>query len=209
MTLRGFTAFLCACTLIASAALGATPSQDGHKGHDSHAAHHAAMKKASYQVSDVDYDIPDVELLDHSGAAIPLRELVDSEDPIALNFIFTTCTTICPVMTVTFAQMQNLLGTDAERLQLVSISIDPEYDRPDVLRTYANQFRAGDNWSFLTGDTSDIVAVLRSFDSYTGSKMSHRPVTLLKRPDEDSWTRIDGLANGESLAMEVSTRLLN
>jgi protein SCO1/2 len=167
------------------------------------------MKDKNYRVSDVRYTVPDVALVDTAGAAVELQELLDSGEPVALNFIFTTCTTICPVMTVTFAQMQQLLGEDAGRVKLVSVSIDPEYDRPDVLKAYSQQFHAGGNWTFLTGDTNDIVTVLRSFDAYTGSKMSHRPVTLLKKPDESSWIRIDGLANGQSLAEEVTTRLLN
>jgi len=112
-------------------------------------------------------------------------------------------------MTVTFAQMQRQLGSAAEQLHLVSISIDPEYDRPKVLEAYARQFSAEENWTFLTGDSNDISTVLRSFDSYTGSKMNHQPVTLLHRPDIDGWVRIDGLANGESLAQEVTARLLN
>lgn len=178
-------------------------------GDDPHAHHRAAMQNPGYQVSDHDYVIPDVRLLDRSGSDIALQSLLDSGRPVALNFIFTTCTTICPVMTVTFAQMQQVLGPDAERVHLVSISIDPQYDRPAILEAYARQFRAGDNWTFLTGDTSDIVTVLRSFDSYTGSKMSHRAVTLLKRPESSTWTRIDGLPNGETLAREVATRLLN
>ena len=150
-----------------------------------------------------------MQLLDGTGATVPLQELLDSEQPIALNFIFTTCTTICPVMTATFLQMQRELGADAERVHLVSISIDPEYDRPDVLATYIKQFQADKNWTFLTGETKDIVNVLRSFDAYTGSKMSHRPITLLKRPDQESWIRIDGLASGQALAHEVTSRLLN
>ena len=194
---------------IVVAFLFTTSASAATDGHDPHAAHRAAMSQPSYQVSSHDYDIPDVELLDATGADITLRELLDSGRPVALNFIFTTCTTICPVMTVTFAQMQQVLGPDAERVHLVSISIDPQYDRPAILEAYARQFRAGDNWTFLTGDTGDIVSVLRSFDSYTGSKMSHRPVTLLKRPESASWIRIDGLPNGETLAQEVSTRLLN
>ncbi len=176
---------------------------------DPHAHHRAAMKKASYEVSNESYSVPEVELLNSAGATVSLPDLLLSEEPVALNFIFTTCATICPVMTVTFSQMQQLLGDDAQRVHLVSISIDPEYDRPDVLRDYAEQFHAAGNWTFLTGDTNDIVNVLRSFDSYTGSKMSHRPVTLLKHPGSSSWVRIDGLANGRSLAREVSTRLLN
>lgn len=176
---------------------------------DPHAAHRAAMNNPGYTVSTKDYTIPDVQLIDADGSTAALSAILESDEPIALNFIFTTCTTICPVMTATFAQMQRQLGDKADQVRLVSISIDPEFDRPDVLKTYAEQFRAGGNWTFLTGDSPDIEKVLRSFDSYAGSKMNHKAVTLLKRPDSPSWIRIDGLASGESLAREVTARLLN
>jgi len=176
---------------------------------DPHAAHHAMMQKARYTVSSAEYDIPDVQLIDANGNKLALRSVLQSDEPIALDFIFTTCTTICPIMTATFAQMQRELGDAAARVRLVSITIDPEYDRPEVLKAYAEQFRAGANWTFLTGDSGDIENVLRSFDAYAGSKMNHKPIYLLKRPGETSWTRIDGLANGEGLAHEVEARLLN
>ena len=175
---------------------------------DPHAAHKAAMSKPHYTVTDANYDIPDVQLIDAEGEVVALRGLLESEHPVALNFIFTTCTTICPVMTVTFSQMQRTLGVDAKDLQLVSVTIDPEYDRPGVLKAYAEQFQAEQNWTFLTGDSNDIANVLRSFDSYAGSKMNHQPVTLLRNPDSDGWIRIEGLANGASLAQEVTNRLL-
>ena len=192
-----------------SLATAAGASTETRQSHDPHAAHRAAMNRTAYQVSEQTYEIPDLQLLNSAGEDVVLREFLDSDEPIALNFIFTTCTTICPVMTVTFAQMKQLLGEDAERVRLVSISIDPEYDRPAVLDAYAKQFKAGGNWTFLTGNTDDIVAVLKSFDSYAGAKMNHRPITLLKDPESTAWIRIDGLANGKSLAHEVSTRLLN
>lgn len=176
---------------------------------DPHAAHRAAMNKPHYTVSIENYEVPDVQLIDAGGASVALRSLLYSERPVALNFIFTTCTTICPVMTATFAQMQRQLGDTASQLALVSISIDPDYDRPAVLRAYAAQFHAGDNWTFLTGDSVDIELVLRNFDSYAGSKMNHQPVTFLRRPGEPSWIRIDGLASGKSLAQEVTARLLH
>lgn len=175
---------------------------------DPHAAHKAAMSKPNYTVTDANYDIPDVQLIDADGEVVALRGLLESGHPVALNFIFTTCTTICPVMTVTFAQMQRTLGVTAEDLQLVSVTIDPEYDRPGVLKAYARQFQAEENWTFLTGDSNDIANVLRSFDSYAGSKMNHQPVTFLRNPDSDGWIRIEGLANGASLAQEVTNRLL-
>ena len=194
----------------------ASASSDEHAAHqqdqavpDEHAAHRAAMKKTSYAATTENYAIPDVELIDQMGTPVALRTLLDADQPIALNFIFTTCTTICPVMTATFAQMRRELGDAGDQLRLVSISIDPEYDRPDKLKEYAEQFRAGAGWDFLTGDSADIVRVLREFDSYAGSKMNHQPITLLKNPDSASWTRIEGLASGEDLANEVTARLLN
>ena len=176
---------------------------------DKHAAHRAAMQNPRYAATTETYAIPDVELIDQSGTSVSLRALLDADQPIALNFIFTTCTTICPVMTATFAQMRRELGDAGDQLRLVSISIDPEYDRPDKLMAYSEQFQAGPGWDFLTGDSKDIVQVLKSFDSYAGSKMNHQPITLLKSPESASWTRLDGLASGKDLANEVKTRLLN
>jgi protein SCO1/2 len=128
---------------------------------------------------------------------------------VAVNFIFTTCTTICPVMTATFAQMRRALGPDAGRVRLVSISIDPEYDRPQVLKSYGERFGAGGDWSFLTGDSGDVQRVLRAFAADNGSKMNHRPLTLLRAGGGGEWVRIDGLASGSQLAGEVRERLLN
>jgi protein SCO1/2 len=176
--------------------------------HD-HAAHLAAMANPSYSVSTEQYAIPDVELIDESGAPVTLRALLEPGHPVALNFIFTTCTTICPVMTATFAQMRRELGEAGAQLRLVSISIDPEYDRPEKLKAYAELFHAGPGWAFLTGDAADIFEVLQSFNALTGSKTNHKPLTMLKRPQSPSWIRIDGLASGSDLAQEVTARLLN
>jgi protein SCO1/2 len=176
---------------------------------DPHAAHRAAMNKPRYSVSIENYEVADVQLINAGGSRVALRSLLYSERPVALNFIFTTCTTICPVMTATFAQMQRQLGDSANQLELVSISIDPDYDRPDVLKAYAAQFHAGDNWTFLTGDGADIELLQRDFDTYAGTKMNHQPVTFLRSPGDPSWIRIDGLASGENLAQEVTARLLH
>ena len=177
--------------------------------HDKHAAHRAAMQSTRYTATTEVYATPNVQLIDQLGTSVSLQSLLETDQPIALNFIFTTCTTICPVMTATFAQMRRELGEAGSDLRLISISIDPEYDRPDKLKAYSEQFGAGEGWEFLTGDSGDIVRVLKSFNSYAGSKMNHQPVTLLKSPDSSSWTRIDGLASGQDLADEVTARLLD
>jgi protein SCO1/2 len=183
--------------------------QDDQTMPDEHAAHRAVMAKPRYSVTTARYAVPDVELIDESGTTVTLRTLLDADQPLALNFIFTTCTTICPVMTATFAQMRRQLGEAGAGVRLVSISIDPEYDRPEVLNAYARLFRAGPGWAFLTGDGADISQVLQSFDALAGSKMNHQPLTLLKSPRSPLWIRIDGLASSADLAQEVTARLLN
>lgn len=174
-----------------------------------HAAHEAAAQRTGYTVAARHYAVPSVELVDQTGAHVALTELLAATQPIALNFIFTTCTTICPVMTATFAQAQHELGDAAADVRWVSISVDPDYDRPAVLKAYADQFDARPEWLFLTGDSADVTKALMSFDAYTGSKMNHRAVTLLKGQDDSSWVRIEGLASGSDLAREISAALLD
>ena len=210
MNVRDFSAsFLLVLICTGAAANEHAAHQHGAGAHDKHAAHRAAMQSTRYTAKTEEYAAPNVELIDQLGTPVSLQALLEADQPIALNFIFTTCTTICPVMTATFAQMRRELGEAGSDLHLISISIDPEYDRPDKLKAYSEQFLAGEGWDFLTGDSGDIVEVLRSFDSYAGSKMNHQPVTLLKSPGSSSWTRIDGLASGKDLANEVTARLLN
>ena len=148
------------------------------------------------------YSVPDVTLINQDSQSVSLSELLDQPRPVALNFVFTTCTTICPVMTATFSSMRRELGDLAEDLQLVSISIDPEYDTPEILRKYAERFHADDDWQFLTGDANQITKTLDAFDALTGSKMNHEPFTLFRFPGESEWTRIEGLTTGAALAQE-------
>jgi protein SCO1/2 len=167
------------------------------------AAHHAMMQKPDLTVSTQRYTLPEVKLVDSAGKPVDLHALLEGDQPVAVNFIFTTCTTICPIMSATFAQMRRELGADAERIQLVSITIDPEHDTPAVLSAYAKRFSATPTWHFLTGTPKDIEQVLRTFDVWTGTKTNHRPITLMRRKGDSEWLRLEGLASGTSLAKQA------
>jgi protein SCO1/2 len=119
-----------------------------------------------------------------------------------LNFVFTTCRTVCPVTTKVLADVPALLGREARRLRLVSISIDPENDTPLQLKAYARSFQAGERWQFLTGRIQDIKQVQIAFDSYDSDKMNHVPVTLMRPAFGTHWIRIDGFATPEQLVLE-------
>ena len=163
---------------------------------DSHAQHR--MMAANVTVQDARYEVPDVELLDEQGRRVRLRELLAEDRPIALNFIFTSCTTVCPVMTASFLQMQKTMRTEQiSAPAFVSISIDPDFDTAPVLAAYARRF--GADWTFLSGETDDVVRVMRAFDAYRGGKANHAAITLMRAPHGKKWTRVEGLAPSEHL----------
>ena len=89
-----------------------------------------------------------------------LPSVLDAPGPVVLQFIFTTCPSICPMMTSTLSGAQGEMGEGA---RLVSISIDPEFDTPARLREYAKRFKAGPRWRFLTGGRDDVIAVQKAF----------------------------------------------
>jgi protein SCO1/2 len=105
-------------------------------------------------------------------------------------------------MSATFAQVQESLGSDANKVRMVSVSIDPEHDTPERLREYAKRFDAGPQWHFLTGRLDDSIAVQKAFGVYRGNKMNHEPTTLLKAADGETWFRMDGLASAADVVAE-------
>ncbi len=165
---------------------------------DPHAAHRAMMAAPAYQVSEAEYTIPDIRLTDEQGQGVSLRALTSGDRPIAVNFIFTSCTTICPVMTATMLQLQRELVKEPAKPIFVSISIDPDYDTATTLSAYAKRF--GADWTFLTGERADVLEVLQAFSAWRGSKNNHAAITLFKSPGAARWTRVEGLASASQLA---------
>lgn len=169
-------------------------------GHD----HHQAMPGThdGYVRTLAAYTIPDVKLVDPDGAAVPLRSTLAGDGPVILNFIFTSCTVICPVASATFAQVQAALGPERDTIRMVSISIDPEQDTPAAMKAYAGKYGAGRQWLMLTGSLEDSIAVQRAFDVYRGDKMNHRPATFLRAGPRQPWVRLDGFASAADILRE-------
>ena len=142
------------------------------------------------------YTIPDVTLVNQNGAKVRIKSLLQSDKPVVVDFIFGTCTTICPVLSAGLASLQHQLGADARKVQLVSISIDPENDTPKVMKDYLSKFGAKPGWDFLTGTRADIDKVMYAFSAYIPNKMDHYPLTLIRGPGDGRWIRIRGLMGG-------------
>lgn len=173
--------------------------------HEHHHHHHAMPAEADgYVRSQATYTVPDVKLVDADGARVPLRsELADQDRPVILNFIFTTCGAVCPVMSATFSQVQAALGPERDAVRMLSISIDPEEDTPAALKAYAGKYGAGPQWRMLTGSLDDSIAVQRAFGVYRGDKMNHQPATFLRAAPDQPWVRLDGFASATDILREV------
>ena len=154
-----------------------------------------------------DYQVPAVHLVRQDGQVVSLPEEMDDGRPVVLNFIFTTCTAICPVTSQVFAEAQKLLAPQARRLHMMSISIDPENDTPARLREYAHRFSAGPQWNHYTGTTAASIEMQRAFNTYRGDKMNHQPVTFLRKARDAQWVRMEGFVAPSDLAAEVRTLL--
>jgi protein SCO1/2 len=155
-----------------------------------------------------EYAVPDVTLTNQDGKRVHLKSFLKQQDKvIIMDFIFGTCTTICPVLSASFVNFQNKLAAEAGKFQLVSISIDPEHDTPKVLKAYLKKYKAKPGWDFLTGSREDILLVTKTFTAYTADKMQHYPLTFVYSPVQDRWFRIDGLVATAELMEEYQKAL--
>ncbi len=190
-------------TLLAALALAILGSDAARAAEDAdpHAHHHHILAETARTLAD--YTVPNVTLVREDGKSVALASELDDGRPVVLSFIYTTCTTICPLTSMTLSELQHRLGTGRDRVHLVSISIDPEQDTPARLRDYAKKFGAGPQWQHYTGTLAASVASQRAFDVYRGDKMSHIPVTLVRPAAGARWVRIEGFASVDQLLAEL------
>jgi cytochrome oxidase Cu insertion factor (SCO1/SenC/PrrC family) len=189
----------------APAALAQHGDPAGSAAADPH-AHHRAMARqgasgaagaTELDVTDLGHamDIPDVTVVDQTGAERHFyRDLVAGKT-VAVNFVFTTCTTICPPMGANFGRLRRELGERAGRdLHLISVSVDPVTDTPERLAAWAEKFGAGDGWTLVTGERGEITRLLKALEVFTPDVNDHSPVVLIGNDDAGNWTRAHGLA---------------
>ena len=159
-------------------------------------------------VTNMAYEVPDVQLVRDDGKRVSLRREMNDGRVVVLNFIFTDCSSFCPLSSQTLGQFQHRLGADGRNVHLMSISIDPEQDTPARLREYARKFDAGPGWQHYTGTLAASRTAQQAFGAYRGDKMSHTPLTLMRAANGGSWRRIDGFATPDELLAEYHQLLL-
>lgn len=182
-----------------------------HGGHgtahgDDHAAHRAMLEEGAGTRAEAvsHFDIPDVPVRTQDGDALHFYSDLVEGRTVAVNFIFTTCTTICPPMGANFGRLQEELGERlGEDVHLISVSVDPVTDTPPRLKAWAAKFGARDGWTLVTGRRGEIEDLLKALEVFNADIREHSPVVLIGDDARGEWTRAYGLAGPAELAAIV------
>jgi protein SCO1/2 len=108
-------------------------------------------------------EVSDFSLIDQNNKPVRLSDLRGSV--LITNFVFTSCPDTCPLLTKQMAKIQSRLMGVGPVVKLLSISVDPQNDTPQVLKDFATKYRVNEKiWSFLTGPLEEIEnAVIKGF----------------------------------------------
>jgi len=157
--------------------------------------HHTAPPVAAAAES----HLADVPVQTHDGRSLRFYSDLVKGRVTAVNFIFTSCTTVCPLMGVRFAQLQPLLPKE---VSLISVSIDPIHDTPERLAAWSRRVGAKPEWTLVTGAKPDIDTLLRSLGTTIADPASHTPLVLIidDRGAKPEFRRLDGLTDPKTLA---------
>jgi protein SCO1/2 len=147
--------------------------------------------------------LPDMYLTRQDGSKAKIPNEFDDGKPVVLTFIYTSCKAVCPIMSHVMKGVQDKLGDQANKIHMVSITLDPEFDTPERLTEYAHQLEAGPQWIHYTGLNSDIVKLERAFDIYRGDKMNHLTVFFVRRAPGEPWIKFVGFVSPDSIINEL------
>ncbi|KFE64242.1 SCO family protein [Hyalangium minutum] len=151
--------------------------------------------------------IPDETLVDQDGHPVRLASELSGRRAVVVNFLFTTCSTICSPMSAVFARLRRELGEpEGKDVLFLSVSLDPVRDTPERLKRFAEKFEPGPRpgWSFLTGEPERVKRVLQALGGWVPDKTSHTPVTLVGNPATGKWIRLNGMPTPSRLREALS-----
>jgi len=144
--------------------------------------------------------VPDVEVVTHEGKKVRFYSDLVKGRTVAVNFIYTSCSTICPSTGALFAALQ----TEHERVQFISVSIDPETDTPPKLAAWSNRFRKTPQWTLVTGSQAAIEKIVKAFGLTTARPQDHSPLTIVGSDKTGHWSKLYGFAGSDRIAKVVA-----
>lgn len=196
----GFKKLIALATMLAAGSLALADE-------DPHAKHRAMMEhKAPEPAAETaDIDLRDVLLLNQDGEEVRFVSDVIGDRIVVMDFVYTTCTTVCPVLTALFTQVQNQLGDDlGGEVVMVSMTVDAVRDTPERLKAYATKHRVREGWSWLTGPKTTMDNVLTGLGAFSVSFEDHPAMVIVGDGTTGEFKRMFGFPNPDRIMKVVN-----
>lgn len=172
---------------------------------DPHAHHRAMLNKPVEPAKSTEVELLDLALTDQNGAEMKFVSDVIGDRIVVMDFIYTSCTTVCPVISAVFGQVQKKLGDElGDGVVLVSVSVDPVRDTPQRLKAYAAKHQAQPGWIWLTGDKRTMDRVLDGLGAYSPNFENHPAMVLVGDGRTGEWSRFFGFPSPDRLVEQVN-----
>ena len=150
---------------------------------------------------------PDVPVRTQDGKALHFYDDLIKGRIVVVNFIYTSCSELCPIETARLAEVKDKLGDAVGRsIFFISMTVDPEHDTPDMLKAFADAFDAkAPGWQFVTGRPEDIQAINAKFGDRSTERnlSSHRNEILIGNDATGDWERDSSFNDVNQLAMTI------
>jgi protein SCO1 len=148
-------------------------------------------------------NLPDVQLVSMLEKKSTLKNEIEADAPIIINFVFTTCSTICSVQTLVLSQAKQLFDNSLKNTKILTFTIDPDNDTPAQLRKFSSSFNIDTGWIFYTGTYDAMLHVQKFFNVYRGSKANHPPIILMKKNKTAPWVRMEGFPKPQDIVAQL------
>ncbi len=147
---------------------------------------------------------PNVPVTSHDGRVFNFYDDLIKDKIVVVNFIYTSCSNICPLVTARLSQVKDVLGDRVGRdIFFYSITIDPVVDGPEVLKKYAQTYRAGPGWMFLTGEPEHIDLIRKKLGERSRSKAEHRNDVMIGNDTLGNWGRDSAFSDIKVIAESI------
>lgn len=185
--------FAALALLAALPAFAQQPPADPHAGHQH-------MHAPQGEPSGAQKYFGDIPLVNQDGQEMHFYSDLIKDKIVVIDVMFTSCTGACPIMSTTFAKIQDRLGDRIGKdVHLISISVDPVNDTPAKLKEYAARFNAKPGWYFVTGPKENVDAVLKRLGQYVENREAHQNLFLIGNDKTGLWKKAFGLAKPEEI----------
>jgi protein SCO1 len=171
-----------------------------------HEAHHAMPGDVKPKAARV--TLHDIQLVDFDGGAVRFKSEAVGNRIVVVGFIYTSCTTICPVTAAILGKVQErLVETMGEGfgrdVKLITLTVDPATDTPERLKEYAANFGSPVGWLWLTGDKPQVTKVLTGLGAYAADFTRHSGAVLVGDARSGDWIRFYGIPDARDIVDRV------